>query len=415
MNTLLNTPPTELRWPEEGATRIPYWIYTSPEIYAREQERVFGGSAYSYIGLECEIPNPGDFRQTKVGDKPVIFLRDDDGKVRVVVNRCAHRGVQFCYDKHGSGKTEFICPYHQWTYNLKGETTAVPFRRGLLKKGGMPKDFDLKEHSLEQLKVVTRNGGIFASFDHTMPSLEEYLGPKMLHWYDRVLDGRQLKVLGYERQRLKANWKLMFENIKDPYHASLMHVFLVSFSLFRADNPSSVEIDESGLHAVQVSQKGDRKDDEGTADIKQNLAKLTLANPNMLQPEKEFPGAATVVMATIWPNLIMQQQSNTLAMRQIQCISPDVMELHWTFFGYADDSAEMTQKRLRQANLMGPAGFVSADDSEVVEATFAGASRYPNSEAVVEMGGTDYADTDHMVTESMIRAFYDRYRKIMEL
>jgi salicylate 5-hydroxylase large subunit len=323
--------------------------------------------------------------------------------------------VQFCYEKHGSGKTEFICPYHQWTYNLKGETIAVPFRRGIHKKGGMPKDFDLKQHNLQQLKVVTRNGAIFASFEQNMPSFEEYLGPKMTGWFDRVFNGRPLKVLGYERQRLKANWKLMFENIKDPYHASLMHVFLVSFSLFRADNPSAVEISPSGLHAVQISQKGEQKDDEATADIKQNFAKLTLANPKMLQPEKEFPGAATVVMATIWPNLIMQQQSNTLAMRQIQTVSPDVMELHWTYFGYADEPEEMTMKRLRQANLMGPAGFVSADDSEVVEATYSGASKYPEAEAFVEMGGKDYPDTDHMVTESMIRAFYDNYRKIMGL
>jgi salicylate 5-hydroxylase large subunit len=194
-----------------------------------------------------------------------------------------------------------------------------------------------------------------------------------------------------------------------------MHVFLVSFSLFRADNPSAVEISPSGLHAVQISQKGEQKDDTGTADIRQNFDKLTLANPKMLQPEKEFPGAATVVMATIWPNLIMQQQSNTLAMRQIQTVSPDVMELHWTYFGYADEPEEMTMRRLRQANLMGPAGFVSADDSEVVEATYSGASKYPEAEAFVEMGGKDYPDTDHMVTESMIRAFYDNYRKIMGL
>jgi salicylate 5-hydroxylase large subunit len=412
---LKNSPSFDLHWPEEGVTRIPYWVYTSPEIYAREQEVVFGGPAYSYIGLECEIPNPGDFRQTKVGDKPVIFLRDDEGQVRVVVNRCAHRGVQFCYERHGKGKTEFICPYHQWTYNLKGETIAVPFRRGIHKKGGMPKDFDLKQHNLQQLKVVTRNGAIFASFEHNMPSFEEYLGPKMIGWFDRVFNGRPLKVLGYERQRLKANWKLMFENIKDPYHASLMHVFLVSFSLFRADNPSAVEISPSGLHAVQISQKGEQKDDSGTADIRQNFAKLTLANPKMLQPEKEFPGNATVVMGTIWPNVIMQQQSNTLAMRQIQTVDAGTMELHWTYFGYADEPEEMTMRRLRQANLMGPAGFVSADDSEVVESTYSGASKYPEAQAFVEMGGKDYPDTDHMVTESMIRAFYDKYRQIMGL
>ena len=130
-----NNAPLNFTWPEEGHTRVPYWVYTAPEIYQREMEVIFGGPAYSFIGFECEIPNPGDFRQTKVGDKPVIYTRDEDGTVRVFANRCAHRGVQFCYDTHGKGKTEFICPYHQWTYNLKGDVIAIPFRRGIRKQG----------------------------------------------------------------------------------------------------------------------------------------------------------------------------------------------------------------------------------------------------------------------------------------
>lgn len=406
----------EFQWPAGDTARVPYWVYSSPELYAREIKRVFAGASYSYIGLECEVPNPGDFRQTRVGDKPVIFLRDDEGQIRVLVNRCAHRGVQFCYDMHGEGRSEFICPYHQWTYNLKGETIAVPFRRGIHKQGGMPKDFDLKQHGLQQLKVATRHGVVFASFDAGMPSLEEYLGPKMLGWFDRVFDGRPLKVLGYQRQRIRSNWKLVFENIKDPYHASLLHVFLTSFSLFRADNPSKVQMDEgSGLHSVLVSQRGERKADAATADIRQNQASFTLANPHMLEPEKEFAGDATVVMQTIWPNLMVQQQSNTLAMRQIQLTGPESFDLHWTYFGYADEPEEMTEKRLRQSNLMGPAGFVSADDSEVMEATQLGLSKYPEAEAVVEMGGRDTTDTEHMVTESAIRAFYKGYRKVMGL
>jgi salicylate 5-hydroxylase large subunit len=135
----------------------------------------------------------------------------------------------------------------------------------------------------------------------------------------------------------------------------------------------------------------------------------------MLEPEKEFAGDATVVMQTIWPNLMIQQQSNTLAMRQIHLLGPEAFELHWTYFGYADEPEAMTMKRLRQANLMGPAGLVSADDSEVIEATQAGLSKYPEAVAVVEMGGRDTVDSDHMVTESAIRAFYNGYRKVMGL
>src|SRR5512135_735004 len=129
----------------------------------------------------------------------------------------------------------------------------------------------------------------------------------------------------------------MFENIKDPYHASLLHVFLVTFGLFRADQPSAVCMDNSGRHAVLVSSKGEQQVTDATTEMKSFLADFKLHDPTLLQPVREFPGSATVVMQTIWPNLIVQQQSNTLATRQILPRDPDSFELFWTFFGYETD------------------------------------------------------------------------------
>ncbi len=120
-------------------------------------------------------------------------------------------------------------------------------------------------------------------------------------------------------------------------------------------------------------------------------------------------------MQTLWPNLIVQQQSNTLAMRQMVPRGPAAHDLHWTFFGYADDSEEMTAIRLRQANLMGPAGFVSIDDGEVMRLSQDGVTVDVNRSGVAEMGGRDTDDQDHMVTEAAIRAFYAHYRAVMGL
>jgi phenylpropionate dioxygenase-like ring-hydroxylating dioxygenase large terminal subunit len=103
---------------------------------------------------------------------------------------------------------------------------------------------------------------IFASFDPEVAPLEAYLGATMVEYFDRVFDGRALRVLGYSRQLIPSNWKLMFENIKDPYHASLLHVFLVSFGLFRADQPSAVKMDETGRHACLISRRGEQKKTE---------------------------------------------------------------------------------------------------------------------------------------------------------
>jgi len=129
---------------------------------------------------------------------------------------------------------------------------------------------------------------------------------------------------------------------------------------------------------------------------------------------REFP-EYTVVMTTLWPNLIIQQQSNTLAMRQLITRGPAAFELAWTYFGYADDDEDMTRRRLRQANLMGPAGFVSIDDSEVMKFSQSGVAPYPQEAGVMEMGGREWKDEQHMVTESVIRAFYAYYRRVMEI
>jgi len=401
-------------WPDEGVTRVPYWIYTDPEIYRVEQQRIFCGPNWAYVALEAEIPEAGNFVRTFVGEKPVVVVRDEEGAINVLLNRCAHRGVEFCQAPHGTAK-EFMCPYHQWTYDLRGALRAVPFRRGVRRQGGMPEDFRLEEHGLTRLRVARRHGVVFASFGEDLPTIESYLGGEMLHYFDRVFDGRPLSVLGYMRQRIGANWKLMFENIKDPYHASLLHVFLVTFGLFRADQPSSVRMDESGMHSALISMRGEQKASEGTSEMKSFRADFKLADPRLLDPVREFPGNATVVMQTIWPNLIVQQQSNTLAMRQLVPRGTHQFDLMWTFFGYADDTPAMMQRRLRQANLMGPSGFVSIDDGEIMEFSQQGIETFPRDWGVVEMGGRTATNEDHMVTEAAIRGFYRHYRAIMGL
>jgi salicylate 5-hydroxylase large subunit len=253
------------------------------------------------------------------------------------------------------------------------------------------------------------------SFDPGVEPIDNNLGV-MGRYFDRVFDGRELKVLGYMRQRINSNWKLMFENLKDPYHASVLHVFLMSFGLFRMDQESAVEMDATGRHSALISRRGGKADEAAAKEMSNNLrSEFQLQDSRLLDVVREFPGEATVVMQTLWPNLIVQQQSNTLAMRQLVPRGPGAFDLNWTFFGYADDTPEMTQRRVRQANLMGPSGLVSVDDSEVLAMSQNGLDDYPDIECIVEMGGKDTADTTHMITEVAIRAFYKHYIKVMGL
>ena len=400
-------------------TRIPYWVYSDPDVYALEQQRVFGGPFWSYVALGCEVPKPGDFISTWIGEQPVVVVRQPDGSLRAFLNRCAHRGVAFCRAPSGHAE-ELMCPYHQWVYDLGGDLVAAPFRKGVkgrdgARQGGMPDDFELSDHGLTH----SRSPSATASCSRRLGSRRR----STTTWDRRCSAGstgsstaRPLELLGYMRQRVPANWKLMFENIKDPYHASLLHVFLVTFGLFRADNPSLTEMDETGRHSVLVSERGEAAT-EATSDMRA-FRDVTLQDPRLLDPVREFPGSATVVMQTLWPNLIVQQQSNTLAMRQLVPRGPEHFDLMWTFFGYADEDAAMRQRRLRQANLMGPAGLVSIDDSEVMRLAQLGATAGADDRdatVFVEMGGVDTAHADHIVTESAIRAFYAYYREVMGL
>ena len=249
-----------LHWHAGDTSRIPFAVYTDEQLHQRELERFFYQGHWCYVGLEAEVPNPGDFKRTVVGERSVILSRAADGALHCVENVCAHRGMQFCRKRHGSGMKEFVCPYHQWSYTLSGDLQGVPLRRGVRQdgqvKGGMPADFNPKEHGLTKLKVATRGGVVFASFDHDVEPLEDYLGPTITEYFDRLFNGRALTILGYNRQRIPGNWKLMQENIKDPYHPGLLHTWFVPFGLWRADNKAALKMDAHHRHAAMISTRG---------------------------------------------------------------------------------------------------------------------------------------------------------------
>ena len=402
-------------WPREGDVRIPYWVYFDPANYRRELELIFHGPVWNYVGFESEIPAPGDFKTTFIGETPIIVVRDVDGSINALVNQCAHRGNTVCREARGN-RREFTCIYHQWSYRPNGDLKSVPFRHGVLaggrRRGGLPDDFKLDDHALDKLNVTSRNGVIFSSFAGDTAPFAAYLGDKMLYYFDRVFDGRPLKFLGRTRQMLACNWKLVFENIKD-YHATLLHVFLVTFGLYRADQQSKIEIDESGRHSVLVSRRNENSIPAQMDEMAVLRPQYQLHDPRIIRGRKEFNDDHTVVMQTIFPNLIFQQQTNTLALRQILPKGPRRTELVWDFFGFQDDDPELAAFRLNQSSLMGPAGLVTIDDAEAAELCQRGLEADGRQNAFVEMGGREIADTDHIVTEAPLRGFYNYYRKIM--
>ena len=412
-NRLIAADGAEHRWPEAGLQVIPDWIYTSEAVHEREIERIFRGRTWNYVGLEAEIPAPGDFKRTTVGNTSVLVSRADDGTVHVFENRCAHRGTELCRRHDGSGK-EFVCPYHQWTYNLKGELVSVPFRLGIKGRGGLPADFKLDEHGLHQLTVTMHRGVIFASFSDDVEPLEEYLTPTILKEFEATFDGRPLRVLGRYRNLIPGNWKMYHENLKDPYHATLLHTYLVAFNLIVAGQKSTMIVDPRGRHGTMASARGEIEGKIDTSQMRSHRSDMRLHDPRVMNHVKEFDSPWSLTMITIWPNLIVQRELNTLGTRQIVPRGPNAFELNWTIFGYEDDDEEMTRHRLRQGNLMGPSGFLGLEDNEAIKFVQDGLRRSTGGHANIVLGGDEEGTADHLITEAAIRSMYRYYREVME-
>jgi salicylate 5-hydroxylase large subunit len=408
-------------WPQTGETRIPYWVYTDQDLYRSELERIWYGEHWLYAGLEAEIPTVGSYRTTTLGERSIIVVRSAENEISVLENRCQHRGVQICQARSGQ-VDDITCPYHQWSYALNGALQGVPFRRGIKGKGGMSNSFSPGDHGLVRLKVEVVNGMIWASFSDKTPPFREYIGETLWNSFERIVSGRRLRVVGYNRQFIPANWKLLIENIRDPYHGALLHVFLPTFGLFRPDQASEMRMDETGRHGslVGLPSQGTNGGGHGE-DITRELAvdsALELADKRIIEAVKELKGDETLGSCAVFPSVILLQQVNALQIRHIIPKGPNGLELMWTHFGFENDDEEMRERRVRQGNLFGASGMVSVDDSEVLAMM---QTEYNTAEedsaCVLEMGtgGRENRSEGHMATESAVRGLYQYYREVMGL
>lgn len=412
-------PIEKCKWPDDALHTIPDWVYTSQDVYNREMARIFQGETWNYVALEAEIPNVGDYKRSYVGATPVVVSRAEDMSIHVFENRCAHRGAEFC--RHNQGNTtEFVCPYHQWSYSLKGDLQGVPFRRGVNKLGGMPKDFKPMEHGLKRLNVTTHHGVIFASYSDKVEPIEEYLTPEILEDFNVIFPGKPLKILGYYRNELPCNWKMYHENLKDPYHATLLHSFLVVFGLLVAGNKSAMLVDSvHGRHGIMASAKSEEKyasvSEENKKEMRSFVDDMRLQDDRFLEFIKEFDSPWSVTMQTIWPNLIVQREMNTLGVRQIIPNGPNSLIMQWTMFGYEDDTEEMTRHRLRQGNLMGPAGFLGLEDNEAMKFVQEGIRRSSTDVNIIKLDANKTGTSNTLISEAAIRSMYQYYRQVMDL
>jgi len=408
-----------MQWPKEGNARVPYRMFSDPEVYRAELDRVFLGPIWQYLALADELPEAGDYKTTFLGETPVIVTRGEDGEIHAMVNRCAHRGNLVCLKERGHTKDGLTCVYHSWNYDLAGNLRSVAFRRGVGGKGGMPDSFRLEEHGLKKLRTDRFAGLVFGTLSPEAPPLGDYIGNLIGSRIGRVLRAKP-KVLGTTSQILHNNWKLYVENVKDTYHATLLHTFFATFRVSRLTAGGGVLVSDSGgNHTSYTRGKSDTVGREGSdklyADIQSIKDGLSLADPRLLDSVEEFGDDVTVQILSVFPNFVLQQIHNSVAIRQVLPKGPDQTELLWTYLGFEDDDDAMTERRLQQANLVGPAGYVSMEDGAVggfVQRAIKGGE---DEFSVLEMGGFEHASQETRTTEASVRGFWQAYRGMMGL
>jgi phenylpropionate dioxygenase-like ring-hydroxylating dioxygenase large terminal subunit len=400
-------------WPDDDVSRVPYRVYTDPEMYALEQQRLFRGPVWNFLCLEAEIAKPGDYKMTWVGETPVVAVRDESGAVNAVVNRCAHKGALVCYKPHGNIR-EFTCVYHNWVYDLRGALTGVAFRRGVGGKGGLTEEFDPARHGLERLRVECTRGIVFGTFSAATPPFADYIGAELMACIDRVFV-KPLKVLGYYSQMFPNNWKLYAENNRDSYHASLLHVFHNTFGVVRPNMNGGIKISANGWNHLSWTERAPLGDDEvGREKVRSLNEQYRLADASLMEHRLELGDTVTNSIQAVFPTFTIQQILNALAVRQIVPKGVGRSELLWTILGFDDDDEAMLELRLKVNNLVGPAGFVSMEDGVVGGFVQRAAKADPDARTVMPMGGRAIEPSQgSRVTEAAVRGFWKGWRECM--
>lgn len=223
-------------------------VYTDPEIFELEMERIFG-RAWIFVGHDSQIKETGDYITTDIGRHPIILIRHRDGGPRVLLNRCAHRGAKVVSDESGNARS-LTCLYHGWSYDTDGACLAVTMPEG------NAKDFDQSKFGLMNApRIGTYRGFIFASLAETGPSFEDFLGPMKANiddLVDRAPDGEILLDAGKHRYFFRGNWKLQVENVLDSYHVPYSHASTVNE---KGEQFSRREGDKTGAKVIDEKQK----------------------------------------------------------------------------------------------------------------------------------------------------------------
>lgn len=198
-------------------------LYISEEIFALEQEHFFANT-WNYVGHESQLPKPGDYITNEIAGRPLIVVRHADGSVRVLMNRCAHKGSRLVSAPCGNTGKFFRCPYHAWTFKTDGSLLSIPLKNGY--EGTQLHDCEASKGLVPVAGVRSYRGFIFVKINDVGPSFEEYFGDSLSsidNMADRSPEGELEIAGGCLRFTHQCNWKMFVENLNDTMHPMVAH------------------------------------------------------------------------------------------------------------------------------------------------------------------------------------------------
>ncbi|WP_394237046.1 aromatic ring-hydroxylating dioxygenase subunit alpha [Niallia oryzisoli] len=391
--------------------------FVDQAIFEQERAKIFE-KCWIYVGHESEIKNNGDFHTRTIAGKPIIFTRDAEGEVRVLLNTCTHRGSLVCRGEKGNCKT-FLCTYHAWSFKNSGELVGVP-----LEKDGYAQNFNKRSLDLHRVRNESYKGFVFCNFDDNAISLEEYLGGAK-EYLDYVADQSVvgMEVLpGTHKYAIRANWKLLGENSIDGYHVGYNHKTYLDFIAEEGQDVSKGLYGEGkaleGGHAVMqyeapwgrpIAKAQNNWDDEKKARIAKKREELV----ERFGEEKARMMADISRNVWIFPNLIINDIVS-VTIRTWDPVSPDYMEVNaWALGPIDEDKAE---KELRLDNFLtflGPGGFATPDDIESLETAQLGFKNTVNQVQWSDISRGMHREVSPTTDEKQMRAFWRKYDQLM--